>query len=91
MGWRVTDFSLEACGGLARTFQFEVAIPVDAEQAERVLRGDGLLLHGERVRFNREAEMRRCVSQAGIDSDTFISGLQTYVLDAASQPHMMAV
>lgn len=84
--WELIRFQMEHDGGLARTFEFEVAISADASGQKQVMRGDGLLLADKRVRFNREAELMSAAAVAGADPENVLTSLASHVVQLALQP-----
>ena len=62
MGWELTDVNVEDTGGQANPFHFEITFTGSRDQAECLLRGDGILLGNGKIRFNRSAELVRTVT-----------------------------
>lgn len=83
MGWELTLLSVEPTSGRARPFQFEIVVTSDHSQSARLLRGDGILLDGQRVRFNRQADMVRSFQGLGLGSDDLLRQLAITVVDRA--------
>lgn len=81
MGWELTVLSLDNTGGRACPFQYEVVLSSGETQASRVLRGDGIVLDGGRVRFNRQADVVRSCEGLGIGSDDLLNQLAGAVAD----------
>jgi len=84
--WELIRFNMGYDGGLARTFEFEVAITAGAGGTKQVMRGDGLLLAGKRVRFNREDELMQTAAGAGADPENVLASLASHVVEHAVQP-----
>jgi hypothetical protein len=84
--WELIRLQMDYDGGLARTFEFEVAITTDAHGERKVMRGDGLLLADKRVRFNREDELIKTAAVAGADPENVLTSLAGHVVQQAFQP-----
>ena len=87
MGWDISNLNISDGSGIARSFEFEVVFTGSANQAECLLRGDGILLSSGRVRFNREDELKALVAGAGGNADYFLDYLSDWVVRQA-QPRL---
>ena len=76
MGWELTEVNVDDSGGQASAFHFEVTFTGSHDQAECLLRGDGILLSNGRIRFNRSADLIRTVTDLGLSPDELIRKLE---------------
>ena len=80
MGWELRDFRLEQTGGLASPFQFEVLLNATGKPSQ-VVRGDGIVIREQTVRFNRPEVLARHAQAYGLSPDGFIASLKKLVTD----------
>lgn len=85
MGWELTLLSVDHTGGRARPFQFEIVFTGEQSQPASLLRGDGILLDGQRVRFNRQADMVQSFQGLGLGSEDLLNQLASKVVDRAER------
>jgi hypothetical protein len=83
LGWDIENLSFGDGNGVVRTFDFEVVFSNTSQQAECLLRGDGILLSSGRVRFNREDELKSLVAETGSNPDYFLDYLADMVVREA--------
>lgn len=88
MGWEITEIRIIEGAGSASVFQFEVAV-ADAD-SRQLLAGDGIVLNGNRVRVNRQAELRRRLTAAGLDAEWVIRHLAEAVGNRVQQERFAA-
>lgn len=79
LGWDIENLSFGDSGGVAQTFDFQVVFSNSTQQAECLLRGDGILLSSGRVRFNREDELKSFVAGTGSNPEYFLDYLADVV------------
>ena len=90
MKWEMTEFKLDTNGAQSRSFQFELALANGANPARETIRGDGVVLAGGRVLFNRQAELKRIMSRSGADGETLLTILSGEVARKSSKAQLPA-
>lgn len=83
LGWDVSSLNIGDGSGVARAFDFEVVFSGATNEAECLLRGDGVLLSSGRVRFNREDELKALVADTGGNPEYFLDYLSDWVVRQA--------
>jgi hypothetical protein len=83
LGWDLSSLNISDGSGIARAFEFEVVFTGSANQADCLLRGDGILLSSGRVRFNREDELKSLVAGTGGNPEYFLDYLSDWVVRQA--------
>jgi len=88
MGWELTKVKVDETGGIASSFHFEIVFTGDRNQAECLLRGDGIVLGNGRVRFNRSNELATTFQDLGLKPEELIRQLERRVLAKVKRPFL---
>ncbi|MBN2080932.1 hypothetical protein JW859_01870 [bacterium] len=86
----MTEFKLDSNGTRSRTFQFELVLANGTNPARETIRGDGVVLAGGRVLFNRQAELKQVMSRSGADGDTLLTILSGEVAKKSGKAQLPA-